>query len=169
MDIMDAILKRRSIRQYTGEPVSEEQIRHIIRAASHAPSAHNRQPWRFVVVRDHDILTQFAEVHPYAGMVVEAGTGIVVCGDTEIQDERGFVVEDCSAAIQNMLLAAYGIGLGTVWCGIYSVKRLTDAVSGFLSLPPHILPIGLVVVGHGAEERSVKDRFDESKVHWNSW
>lgn len=169
MDTMEAILTRRSIRQYTGEPVSEGEIRKIIRAGAHAPSANNRQPWHFVVIRDPELILRVAEVHPYAKMAPQAGSCIVVCGDSERQEEVGFLVEDCSAAIENMLLAARSMGLGSVWCGLHPIKKLTDAMRGFLSLPDNIIPVGLVVVGHGAEDRKVNDRYDEAKVHWDKW
>jgi nitroreductase len=169
MDAMEAILTRRSIRQYTGEPVTDGEIRQVIKAGSHAPSAHNRQPWHFVVVRDPELILRVAEVHPYAKMAPQAGSCIVVCGDTACQEEVGFLVEDCSAAIENMLIAARSMGLGTVWCGLHPIRKLTDAMRAFLSLPETIIPVGLVVIGHPAENRIAKDRYDEAKVHWDKW
>ncbi len=169
MDIMEAIRTRRSIRKYTGEPVSDDALRDIIRAGCYAPSAHNRQPWQFVVCRDSATLDKIAEVHPYGKMVPQAGSCIVVCGDTSKQEVVDFLTEDCSAAIENMLLAARGMGLGTVWCGLHPIVRLKDAIRGFLSLPESIIPIGLVVVGHADESRTVSDRYDPGKVHWEQW
>jgi nitroreductase len=169
MDVMEAILTRRSIRKYTGEPVSEEDLQTILRAGSYAPSAHNYQPWRFIVVRDVEKLTAIANSHRYAKMLPEAGCGIVVAGDKSVQKKLGFLVEDCSAAIQNILLAAHGLGLGTVWCGLYPVPKLTKAVSAVLQLPPNIVPVGLVALGHKIEDRRVSERFDPSKVHYESW
>ena len=169
MDAMEAILTRRSVRQYTGEPVKDEEIRQVIKAASHAPSAHNRQPWHFVVVRDPELIHRVAEVHPYAKMAPQAGSCIVVCGDTTCQEDVGFLVEDCSAAIENMLIAARSMGLGTVWCGLHPIRKLTDAMRAFLSLPETIIPVGLVVIGHAVETRIAKDRYDEAKVHWDKW
>ncbi len=86
-------------------------------------------------------------------MLPSAGCGIIVCGDTKKQPEIGFLVEDCSASIQNILLAAHGLGLGAVWCGIYSVEKLTQSMSETLNLPEHIIPIGMVVVGVKEEEK----------------
>ena len=169
MNIMEAILTRRSIRKYTGEPVSESEIREVIRAGSYAPSAHNRQPWRFVVVRNPEMLEKIAQLHPYGKMAPQAGCVIIVCGDGEAQPADQFLPQDCGACIENMLLAARGMGLGTVWCGLHPVKRLTDALHTWLSLPETVVPIGMVVLGHGAEEREVKERYDEEKVHWDTW
>lgn len=169
MNIQEAILTRRSIRKYTGEPVSETEIREVIRAGSYAPSAHNRQPWRFVVLRNPEMLGRIAEFHPYGKMAPQAGCAIIVCGDGEAQPTDQFLPQDCGACIENMLLAAHGMGLGTVWCGLHPVKRLTDALRDWLSLPETVVPIGMVVLGHGAEEREVKERYDEGKVHWDTW
>jgi nitroreductase len=169
MEVLEAILTRRSIRKYTGEPVSEEDLHTLLRAASYAPSAHNLQPWRFVVVRDAEKLKVIAESHRYAKMLPGAGCGIVVCGDKTVQKKVGFLVEDCSAAIQNLLLAAHGLGLGTVWCGLYPVPRLTKVVSEILQLPKNIIPVGLVALGHKVEDRQVGERFDSSKVHYEGW
>ncbi len=169
MNVMDVILTRRSIRKYTGVVVSEDEIRQVIKAGVHAPSAMNLQPWSFVVVIDPTLLQQLADTHPYAKMVPQAGCCIVVCADKEKQPILGFAAEDCSAAIQNMLLAAKSMELGTVWCGVYPVPARVDTIHELLKLPETIVPIGLVVLGHSAEDRQIQDRYDESKVHWNKW
>lgn len=169
MDVMEALLTRRSIRRFTGEPVSDEDIQKILKAGFSAPSANNKQPWHFVVVKDRNALEKIAKRHPYAKMLPEAGCGIVVCGDPKIEDKEGFLIEDCSAAIQNILLAAHGLGLGAVWCGLYPVTDRARAVSDVLNIPPDIIPVGLVVVGHGAEKKGAVDRFDAKKVHYGKW
>lgn len=169
MDVIEAILTRRSIRKYSAEPVSEQDLATVLRAGSYAPSAHNLQPWRFIVVRDAQKLKEIADRHRYASMLPGAGCGIIVCGDKAVQKKVGFLVEDCSAAIQNMLLAAHSLGLGTVWCGVYPVTRLIKAFSAMLHLPGTIIPVGLVALGHKAEDRQVSERFDPSKVHFEQW
>lgn len=169
MDILEAIFTRRSIRKYTGEEITEEQLNIILRAGFAAPSAHNKQPWHFVVFREKKTLENIAQVHPYAKMLPQAGCGIVVCGDSNVETRPGFLAEDCSAAIQNMLLAAHGIGLGAVWCGLYPVTRLTKSVTGVMEFPEHIVPIGLVVIGHKNEDKQTIDRFDAEKVHYEKW
>lgn len=169
MTVMEAILTRRSVRRYTGAPVSEELVNQVIRAGCYAPSAHNCQPWHFVVLRRPSALEALAAVHPFAKMAPSAGTAIAVCGDLGRQKTEGFLVEDCSAAIENMLLAAHSLGLGAVWCGIHPVPKLVQAVRDLLALPPAILPVGLVVVGHSAEDRTVDERFDPEKVHREAW
>lgn len=169
MDILEAIFTRRSIRKYTGEAISEDQLKLILQAGFAAPSAHNRQPWHFVVVRDRGSLEAIANDHPYAKMLPQAGCGIVVCGDRQREENLSYLAENCSAAIQNMLLAAHGLGLGAVWCGIYPVNERTQMIGNLLGLPEHIVPIGLVVTGHKNEERPSENRYDDGRVHFEKW
>ncbi len=146
MDILQAIMTRRSIRKFTVEVITEEQLDTLLRAGFQAPSAHNLQPWHFVVARNKELLEKISGFHKYAKMLPNAGCGIIVCGNKEKQPNRGFLVEDCSAAIQNILLAAHGIGLGAVWCGLYDSENLVEATKEVLELPNNIIPIGMVVV-----------------------
>lgn len=169
MDVLEAIKTRKSIRKFTGEKISEENLKAILNAGFCAPSAHNRKPWHFVVIRDEAVLKSIAEEHTYAKMLPSAGCGIIVCGDTEKENMEGFLVEDCSAAIENILLAAHGLGLGAVWCGLYPVPQLTKLIKAVLSLPENIIPVGLVVVGVKDEQREAKDRYDETRIHFDRW
>ena len=169
MDIIEAIMTRRSIRHFTGELIRDEDLETILKAGFQAPSAHNKQPWEFVVLRDREKLRAIKEFHKYAKMVEDAGTAIVVCGDKNKQDRMGFLVADSSAAIQNMLLAAHGLNLGAVWCGIYDSNSLVEFFSQLLKLPENILPIGMVVVGNKIRDRSIQDRYDETKIHYDEW
>ena len=165
MDTMEAILTRRSIRQYTGEPVSEGEIRKIIRAGAHAPSAHNRQPWHFVVIRDPKLILRVAEVHPYAKMAPQAGSCIVVCGDTTCQEEVGFLVEDCSAAIENMLIASTALGYGSCWVEGDSLPR-EEEFKTLLGVPKGKRLLSLVPVGVPEEWPTIEKRSLESVLHW---
>jgi nitroreductase len=169
MDIIEAIMTRRSIRKFTGIPISKEQEDIILKAGFQAPSAHNMQPWEFVVIRDIEVLKGIKEYHKYAQMVDNAGFAILVCGDTKKQKSLGFLIEDCSASIQNMLLAAHGIGLGAVWCGIYGGEDLVDKTRSLLEIPEDIIPIGLVVIGNKVEEKNPKHIYDENKIHYDKW
>jgi nitroreductase len=169
MDVLEAIFTRRSIRKFTGEPVTDQELETILRAGFQAPSAHNYQPWEFIVLRDKINMGKIAKVHTYAKMLTHAEACIIVCGDKIKQTMTGFLVEDCSAAIQNILLAAHGIGLGAVWCGLYPVPHLTQEVERVCSLPDHIVPIGMVVIGHKGEEKKIEDRYDSAKLHYELW
>lgn len=169
MDVLDAIFTRRSIRKFTGEPVLDNDIETVLRAGFHAPSAHNYQPWDFIIIKDKNKFESIAKVHTYAKMLPQAEVCIIVCGDKNKQTMTGFLIEDCSAAIENMLLAAHGIGLGAVWCGLYPVTHLTKEVKKLCSLPDYIIPVGMIVIGHKGEEKKKKDKYDVAKLHYEKW
>jgi nitroreductase len=167
--VIDNIKKRRSIRKYTGQVITDKQVKVLLELGFAAPSAHNYQPWHFIVVKDSDQLNRIASLHPYAKMLPEAGCGIIVCGDHDKQAMDGFIVEDTSAAIQNMLIGAESMGLNTVWCGIYPMEQLLSSFRKELNIPPDVIPVGMVVVGHGDEKKLPNDRYIEEKVHYNKW
>ena len=169
MNVLEAINSRRSVRKFTGALISEQDLKTILEAGFQAPSAHNSEPREYVVVRDIKTIEEIAQFHTYAKMLPQAGCGIIVCGDKTKQDEMGFLISDCSASIQNMLLAVHGLGLGAVWCGLYPKDNLTKAMTDVLNLPEHIVPIGMIVVGVKFEESTTIDRYDESKIHYNRW
>lgn len=169
MDVLKAIMTRRSIRRFTGEVITDEQIDTLLRAGFQAPSAHNMQPWHFVVLKNKELLQEVSEFHKYAQMLPNAGCGIVVCGDEEKQPARGFLVEDCAAAIQNILLASHGIGLGAVWCGLYDSSDLVNSMKEVLGLPSNIIPIGMVVVGNKDEEKEPSNNYHDGKIHYDKW
>jgi nitroreductase len=169
LDVLEAIFTRKSIRKFTGEAISEEDLKTLLKAGFCAPSAHNRKPFHFIVIREQSILKTIAEDHPYAKMLPDAGCGIIVCGDEEKEELVEFLVEDCSAAVENMLLAAHGMGLGAVWSGLYPVPELIGLVKKTLNLPETIIPVGMVVVGVKDQERKAGDRYDETRVHFDKW
>ncbi|AGB40338.1 nitroreductase [Halobacteroides halobius DSM 5150] len=172
---MSIIFDRRSIRSYTSEPVSEEEIKYLLQAGMAAPSAMNQQPWEFVVIDDREVLDQIPEFHDYAQMVKEAPVVIAVCGNQEDlkfddpEAAKNYMLQDCSAATQNILLAAEEQGLGSVWLGVYPRKKRRKDVKKLLNLPDKVVPISLVVIGHTNEEKEVNDRYLEEKVHRNQF
>jgi len=166
-DLIQTILARRSIRKYAAEPVGEQAIQRLLEAAMAAPSASNRKPWQFVVVTERETLDALAEAHPHGKMLFEAPLCISVCGDlTEM--ERNWV-QDCSAATENLLLAAVALGLGTVWLGVYPRDERVSSVRPILGLPDHIIPLNLVSIGHPAEQKPPRTQYDESRVHRGGW
>ncbi len=169
METLEAILTRRSVRRYTDQDVPEELIQKILAAAMSAPSAKNEQPWQFIVVRDQDLLDAASRISPYMPMVKDAPLAILVCGDLSMEQFPGFWVEDCSAAIQNMLLAAHALGLGAVWTGIYPKQEFVDGFKALFKLPEHIIPLGLVPLGYPAHPYRRKDRFNADRIHYNGW
>jgi nitroreductase len=166
---MKAIRARRSIRRFTSEPLSDDAIKALLEAAMSAPSAGNQQPWEFVVVTDRKILDQIPDVHPYAQMCKQAPAAILVCGNLERDTHRGFWVQDCSAATQNILIAATEQGLGAVWCGVYPREDRVSGLRKLFELPDHIMPLALIPIGHSAEKRPPSDRFDLARIHRDRW
>lgn len=169
MEVFEAILSRRSIRKYTSQPVSDEIIKKLLRAGMQAPSARNYQPWHFIITTDREILNKIPTVHPYAEMMYQATLAILVCGDLNAEKKVDYIVEDCSAATQNILLAAHGLGLGAVWLGVYPRKKRSEGMINLFNLPDNIVPISLIACGNPAENISPEDRYDQNKVHINSW
>ncbi len=169
LDVLQAIFTRRSIRNFTGEPLNQEEVETVLKAGFSAPSAHNMQPWHFVVIKNIKKLEEIARLHPYAKMLPQAGCAILVCGDTEKQNMEGFLIEDCSAAIQNILLAAHGIGLGAVWNGIYPMPEFIQIFRDTIKLPETVIPVGMVVIGHKSQDVEATDRYDSTKIHYDQW
>lgn len=169
MNILDAINTRRSIRKFTGEIIKDEDLKTILQAGFQAPSAHNFEPREYIVVKDQDTLEEIAGFHKYAKMLPKAGCGIVVCGDNVKQNRMGFLIADCSASIQNMLLTAHSLGLGAVWCGLFPQDDLVEAMTDVLNLPENIIPIGMVTVGVKDIDLDPLDRYNEDRVHYEKW
>ena len=166
---MDPVMARRSIRKYTEEPVSDDQVRRLLEAAMAAPSAGNQQPWHFVVVRDRGLRERVPGIHPYAEMVRQAPVAILVCGDPTLEKHKGFWVQDCSAATENILVEAVQLGLGAVWLGIHPVEERVEAFRLAFGLPKHVIPLAMIAVGHPAEQKPPADRFDPARVHHDRW
>lgn len=169
MDALEAIRTRRSVRRYTGEAVSEETIDELLASAMAAPSAGNQQPWQFVVIRDPQLRERLPTAHPYAQMAAEAPAVVVVCGNLAQERHKGFWVQDCAAATENLLLAARALGLGAVWCGVYPREDRVRALQSLLGLPKVVIPLALVPIGYPDEEKPHEDRFDRARIHVDRW
>ena len=169
METMNTIFSRRSVRKYLPKPVTRDLIESILKAGMNAPSAGDEQPWHFVIIDKHDLLQKISEVHPYAKMLKDAPAAILVCGDLGVLKFKDLWVQDCSAASENMLLAAHDLGLGAVWIGVYPAENLIREVRSILNIPQHIVPFSIIGMGYPAEEKTGRLRYDKSKVHNNSW
>ncbi len=169
MDVIEAIHTRRSIRKYTDQDVSEDQIRQLLEAAMMAPSAGNEQPWHFIVIRDKTTLEKVKDINPFAGMAPKAPVAVLVCADLSLEKYDGYWVQDCSAAVQNILLAAHGLGLGAVWTGVYPDKDRVPKFSELFQLPQQVIPLGLIVLGHPVSQPNSKSRFNPDRVHQETW
>jgi len=169
MDAYDTIMTRRSIRAYTAQPVNEGLIKDLLAAAMSAPSASNRQPWHFVAITDRRQLDTLTAILPYGQMLKQAPLAIVVCGDRERQPMEGYWVQDCSAATQNILLAAHARGLGAVWLGVYPREERIQGVTQLLGLPEQVTPLAVLSIGYPAEHKEPADRYDETRTHRDRW
>ena len=167
---MKEIYSRRSIRKYKDQPIDDKQIEQVLRAGMYAPSAGNERPCHYIVIKNRDTLNQITTFHPFTQMLKEAPAAIVVCADTEILKYDGmFWIQDVAASVQNILLEAESIGLGTCWCGIYPNENFVSRLSEMLSLPAHIIPAACIAIGHPDEKREVKERYSEERVHFDKW
>ena len=163
---LDIIFSRRSIRLYADEPVSEADIQSLLEAGMAAPSASNRKPWHFVVVTERDTLRALAAAHPFGKMLAGAAVAIAVCGDSAISD---WWVQDCSAATENILVAAVGLGLGAVWLGSHGRPEREGAIREVLDIPEQIGVLSLLSIGHPGEEKEARTRYEPARVHWGHW
>jgi nitroreductase len=169
MDTLEAIYTRRSVRGFTNDPISEVDVKDLLKAGMQAPSAKNEQPWHFVVIDKPDILHAIPSFHPYAKMLLDAPLAILVCSDQKLTLKPASWVQDCSAATQNILLAAHAKGLGAVWLGIYPDEARVQGMETLLELPPNIRPMALVALGHPTLRPEPVDRYNPSRVHHNGW
>jgi nitroreductase len=165
---LDIIFARRSIRAYSGEPVTEVQIRSLLEAGMAAPSAWNRKPWHFVVVTDRQTLQALADLHPYGKMIATAAVGIAVCGDPAVSD---LWVQECAAATENILVAVAGLGLGGVWLGCHGRPEREQGVRDVLGIPREIGVLSVLSIGHPhvMEKKEPRTQFDPARVHENRW
>ena len=179
---LDVIMSRTSIRKFTGEPVPKEQLETILKAGMAAPTAMNIQPWRFVVVTDKDKISSVFGSGPRSDAYKTAGAVIVVCGQTtvmmkpfgqpdapETEHPNKFWFEDCTAAAENILLAAKALGLGAVWTAGYPAEERSGPIAAALGIPENVVPLCIIPVGIPAEDPAPKDKWKPENIHWEQW
>lgn len=169
---IENIMTRVSVRDFTGEKISDAQLDTLLRAAMAAPSAINKQPWAFIVVTDEAKIAALGEALPYSRCSNKPAVAIIPCGDLSKAiegDMANFWINDVSAATENLLLAAHSMGLGAVWTGLHPDMNRAKLVQGMLGLPEHIIPLCVVPVGHPAEQPEVKNKYKEENIHYNKW
>lgn len=160
--VIENILTRRSVRSYTDQDVEPEKIEAILEAGMAAPSGKNGQPWDFIVLTRREILDEMAERLLYAKMLREARVAIAVCAD---RTKSPYWYVDCSAAAENILLAAHALGLGAVWTATYPYRDRMDVVKELCGLPGSYDSLCVIPVGYPAREARPKDNFDAGKIH----
>ena len=168
--ILDTIFKRRSIRKYTEQPVEPEKLDLVLKAGMAAPSAMNCKPWEFIVVTEADKLAQFRKRLIFGDR--NAPAAIVVCGNPGLSTNpaaRLFWVQDCSAATENIMIAAVGLGLGTVWIGVHPVAKFVKTVREIMSIPKKVTPLCIIYVGYPQDEKPARTQYDEQRVYWQGY
>lgn len=169
MNTIEAILTRRSVRKYKNTKISSDLVELLLKAAMYAPSARNYHPWHFIVTENRTILNEIMDVHPYAKMLDKCPMAIIVCGDKNIEPDDRYIALNCSAATQNILLAAHESGLGTVWLGLYPKTERMDAISKIFNLPENIIPVSMIAVGYPDESAKQPERFNQKRIHYDQW
>ena len=170
--VLSVIHNRKSVRSFIPQKeVSKDDLVTLVKAGMAAPSAVNKQPWAFIVVTERATLDSLTTGLPYAQMLKEAGAAIIVCGDLDkaVESLPEFWVQDCSAATENILLAAEAMGLGAVWTGAYPAMDRAKFIQDMLGLPETIVPLNVIPVGHPAGETAPKDKWKEENLHWEKW
>ena len=170
-EALEVIYTRRSVRSFTGEAVSRDDLMAILRAGMSAPSAVNVQPWVFVVVTRRETLNELCAKLPYAKMLDKAGAAIVVCGipNKDRLYSKDYWVMDCSAASENILLSAHALRLGAVWTAVYVDKERISNVRKILNIPEDIIPLNVIPIGVPKDKGHVTDKFKEDNIHWERW
>lgn len=168
---LDFIFARRSVRQYSDKKISDETIRDILEAAMAAPSACAKDPWQFIICRDKAMLFKIAEGLPNGKMLASADCGIIVCGDIQSahSNELSFMLQDCSAAIENILLATSALGLGACWLGVHPRQERIEYIKKLFTMPEYIIPISVIALGYPAENKEARTRYKEDAVHFDKW
>jgi nitroreductase len=171
-EAIKAILARRSVRRYESKPVEREKIDKILECALAAPSAHNFRPWHFIETTKREVLDALADIHPYGKMLAQAALAIIVCAEKERQNNPDVWWEqDCGAAMENILVSATALGLGSVRLGVnhQEASGVPNKIRGLLKIPPHIQVMGIASIGYGAEEKTPHQGLDPTRVHPEHW
>ncbi|MEG1934983.1 MAG: nitroreductase family protein, partial [Rikenellaceae bacterium] len=164
------IYQRWSVRHFTDRKVEKDTLIELVRAAMAAPTGKDKRPWEFVVVTERETLDRLSDALPFAKMLSTATAAVVICGNTDEQNGGSpYWFLDCSAATQNLLLAAQSMNLGSVWTAAYPYKERIDPVKDILSIPDHITPLCVVPIGYPSKEPRVKDKFEIEKIHTEKW
>lgn len=169
METFHTIINRRSIRKYKLKKIEDDKISKLLKAAMYAPSAMNLQPWHFIVINNENVLEETAKSIPHAEMIKQSGNAILVCGDASLEKNESWLIQNCSAAVQNILLAAYDMQLGSCWIAVHGMPEVVRNLVKQFNLPQNIIPIALVALGYPDEVVKTEERFIQEKIHLNKW
>ena len=165
------IFNRRSVRKYEKREVPADIFTDLFEAAMAAPSAVAKDPWHFILVRDRKMLDKMLKVLPNGQMLRQAPAAIVVCGDINRahRNEVSYMLQDLSAAVENILLAATALGLGSCWLGMHPRPERMAGIRSLFSLPENIIPMSGIALGWPAENPEPRTRFNPERVHLEKW
>ena len=168
---LQQLFARRSVRRYEDRPIADDLLTDLLQAAMAAPSAVARDPWHFIVVRDRETRGRIADFLPNGGMARQAAAVLVVCGDIERAHGglESYLLQDCSAAVENILLAAVALGLGACWLGVHPRPDRIEGMKTLFNLPPQIVPVAGIALGWPAETPEPRTRYRAEVVHWERW
>ena len=169
MESLQALKTRRSIRKYQNKKIPQNIINDIIHCAMYSPSAFDYQPWHFIIVDKKKIFEDILKVAAHAEMIKEASYAVILCGDIKLEENIGLLIQDISAATENLLLAAHSYGLGAVWVGIYPFDDITRGIKKLFNLPGNIVPVSMAVLGYPGETPEQPERFKKERLHYNVW
>lgn len=168
---LDLIFGRRSVRVYSPGEIHDATVTRLLEAAMAAPSAMTKDPWRFIVVRNQGALEDLATSLPGGKMLATAALSIIVAGDLEsaFESNIGYLLQDCSAATENLLLAAHALGLGACWVGVYPSTDSMACLRKRFALPPQVVPVAVIALGLPGEQLPARTRYQDSNVHREKW
>ena len=169
MEAFECIMTRRSVRKYTNDTVPEEMLLKLLEAGANAPSAANQQPWHFITVTDKNMLQTVADGLPYGKMLPQAACAIIVCMKEDAEPYPQLAAQDCSAATQNILLAAHALGLGGVWIATHPQKEREDHLREIMGIPDNIIPFSVVSIGVPATVGASAIRLTSEMIHKERW
>lgn len=169
MELIDRIYKRRSIRKYMDKEVDKEIIEEILKAAMAAPTACNNQPWEFIAITDRFIIKKLRENLIFGNY--NAPIAIVVCGNMKLAKGgyKNHWEQDCSAAMQNILLSATSLGVGSIWIGVHPIPSLIKPVRDILDIPDYVIPLGIAYVRYPNEEKEPRTQYNEKRIYWEKY
>ncbi len=169
-EVIRTLLGRRSIRRYVDKPVEDDKIDLLIRCAAAAPSAANGRPAHFVVITDRGLLDRLAEAHPYGKMLAQAPLAFAICAvEPEIALAKPYWEQDCAAAMENLLIAAQGLGLGAVWLGVCHMPDRGTTIKELLRVPEDVPVMGLAAIGYPDEVKDPHNDVPRERLHRNRW
>ncbi|MCL7489497.1 MAG: nitroreductase family protein [Desulfobulbaceae bacterium] len=168
---LNFIFSRRSVRKYENREVDDAMIQDLLEAGMAAPSAVARDPWHFIVLKDRETIDKLAGVLTHGQMLRQATAAFVVCGDiTQAHDGlESYMLQDLSAAVENILLAANALGLGTCWLGVHPRPERMEGIKNLFALPDHIIPMCSIALGWPKDPPPARTRFNPDKVHLEKW